>query len=91
MLGRQKVRKAEQFDEAKDMLYLKSLDPDSIALIDVTPINHASYRHGYYLESPDFYNDFYMRLLGEKPQANRCLYLMKVDNGTDYWVLRGSD
>jgi esterase/lipase superfamily enzyme len=91
MLGRHKVEKSEQYAETKDMLYIKSLDPDRIALIDVTPINHASYRHGYYLESAEFYNDFYMRLLGEKPQANRCLYLMKVDGGTDYWILKEGD
>lgn len=91
MLGRQKFKEHEQSEEVKDMLYLKSLDPDKVALIDVTPINHASYRHGYYLESPEFYNDFYMRLLGEKPLANRCLYLMEVDDNTDYWILRESE
>ncbi len=90
-LGRQKAQKHEQLEETKDMLYLKSLDPDRISLVDVTPINNSSYKHGYYLESPEFYNDLYMRLFGEKPNANRCLYLLKVSDGTDYWVLRNSE
>ncbi len=88
MLGRQKAVVNEQLEELKDLLYLKSLDPDKISLVDVTPINNASYKHGYYLESPEFYNDFYMRLLDEGPQANRCLYLLKVKDNTDYWILR---
>jgi len=90
-LGRQKVQKHAQLEETKDILYLKSLDPDRISLVDVTPINNASYKHGYYLESPEFYNDLYMRLFGEKPSANRCLYLLEVSGGTDYWVLRNSE
>jgi esterase/lipase superfamily enzyme len=90
-LGRQKAQKHEQLEETKAMLYLKSLDPDRISLVDVTPINNSSYKHGYYLESPEFYNDLYMRLFGEKPNANRCLYLLKVSDGTDYWVLRNSE
>lgn len=90
-LGRQKKEIHEQLEEAKGVLYLKSLDPDRISLVDVTPINNSSYKHGYYLESPEFYNDLYMRLFGEKPTANRCLYLLKVSDGTDYWILRNSE
>lgn len=90
-LGRKGVDEDAQLEEAKDMLYLKSMDPDRISLIDVTPINNSSYKHGYYLESPEFYDDFYMRIFGEKPNANRCLYLMKVEGKTDYWILRESE
>ncbi|MBU4375869.1 MAG: alpha/beta hydrolase [Candidatus Omnitrophica bacterium] len=89
-LGRQAVKEHDELEESKDILYLKSLDPDRIALVDVTPINHASYKHGYYLESPEFYNDFYMRIKSGDSRANRCLYLMKIDDGVDYWVLRSN-
>ncbi|MBN2453639.1 MAG: alpha/beta hydrolase [Candidatus Omnitrophica bacterium] len=87
-LGRHREKKQDQMDETKDILYLKSLEPDRITLVDVTPINKASYGHGYYLESPEFYDDFYMRILGKSPNANRRLYLLKFKDGTDYWVLR---
>ncbi|RPI97075.1 MAG: alpha/beta hydrolase [Spirochaetales bacterium] len=85
-LGRQKL-KHEQMEEAKDMLYLKSLAPDKVNLIDVTPINSASYKHGYYLESPEFYDDFYLRLFDAGPKVNRKLYLFKCENNVDYWVM----
>lgn len=92
-LGRQKmkVEEQEQLEETKDMLYLKTMAPDKIALIDVTPINKASYGHGYYLEDPEFYDDVYLRMFGNQPQANRRLYLLKYKGDTDYWVLKGGD
>jgi len=92
-LGRQRpsAEKQEQLEEAKDLLYLKSLDPDKIAVIDVTPINKASNRHGYYLESPEFYDDFYMRLFDKDLQVNRRLYLLKTKDNIDYWVLQGGE
>ncbi|MDD5680009.1 MAG: alpha/beta hydrolase [Candidatus Omnitrophica bacterium] len=90
-LGREEIKENEQLDETKDLLYLKSLNPDAVSIIDVTPINNSSYKHGYYLESPEFYNDFYMRLFSGDSHANRCLYLLKTENNVDYWVLRGSE
>jgi len=89
-LGRQRISEPEQHGEARELLYLKSLEPDRIMLIDVTPINKASYRHGYYLENPEFFDDFYMRILDTKPHANRRLYLFKYQDNTDYWVLEDS-
>lgn len=92
-LGRQKMRveKHEQFDEAKQLLYLKSLLPDKVALIDVTPINKASYKHGYYLEAPEFFDDFYLRIFEKQPHINRRLYLLKTKDNTDYWVLQSDN
>jgi len=91
-LGRQKVRIKEpgQMDEMKSLLYLKSMDPDKVTIIDVTPINQASFKHGYYLESPEFFDDFYQRVFDKQPNVNRRLYLLKVKDDTDYWVLQGS-
>ena len=88
--GRQtiRVKKPEQLDEAKSLLYLKSLDPDRISIVDVTPINEASYRHGYYLEAPEYFDDFYLRILDTPPHTNRRLYLLKTKDGVDYWVMQ---
>jgi esterase/lipase superfamily enzyme len=87
-LGRQDFKYDDQGPEAKDMLYLKSLKPEKITLIDVTPINRSSYRHGYYLEAPEFYDDFYLRVFDSKPSANRHLYLLKYKDNIDYWVMQ---
>ncbi|MGB2651301.1 MAG: alpha/beta hydrolase [Candidatus Omnitrophota bacterium] len=90
-VGRQDIKafkEHKQLEEAKDILYLKSLEPDKIALIDVTPINKATYGHGYYLEDPLFFDDVYLRIFGNQPQANRRLYLLKYKGDVDYWILR---
>ena len=91
-LGREKLRviEPEQLEEARGVLYLKSLDPERFMTIDVTAINNASFKHGYYLECPEFYDDFYMRILDTNPNINRHLYLLKYTNGADYWVMQGS-
>jgi len=94
-LGRQTIKPTEhvkdhdQFEEMKNLMYLKSLQPDRISLVDVTPVNNASNYHGYYLESPDYFDDFYIRILGKQPTLNRQLYLIKVKEKVDCWVLMG--
>ncbi|MDD5634653.1 MAG: alpha/beta hydrolase [Candidatus Omnitrophica bacterium] len=88
-LGRQNIKEnLEQAEEAKDMLYLKSMEPDRIALVDVTPINKASYGHGYYLEDPAYFDDVYLRIFSDNSPKSRGLYLMKYKGDTDYWVLK---
>jgi esterase/lipase superfamily enzyme len=91
-LGRQRMRIKEpaEMEEMKELLYLKSLDPDKFTVIDVTPINRSSFKHGYYLECPEFFDDCYMRLFGTSPGSNRRLYLLKTKDRTDYWVLQGN-
>jgi esterase/lipase superfamily enzyme len=91
-LGRQRprIKDPEQLEEAKKLLYLKSQEPDKVMIIDVTPVNFSSYKHGYYLESPEFFDDFYMRIFNTNPSMNRRLYLLKCNDNTDYWVLQGN-
>ena len=90
-LGRQTLKGKtghDQLYETKGMLYLKSQNPDKIALVDVTPINKASYGHGYYLEDPHYFDDVYLRMFTDPPHRNRRLYLVEYEDGTDYWVLK---
>jgi len=88
-LGRQRIAEDDEEAEAKDLLYLKSLEPERITVIDVTPINNASDLHGYYLECPEFFDDLYMRIFDKHPNTNRRLYLLKYKDNVDYWVLQG--
>lgn len=89
-LGRQnaKAKRNSQYEEAKDLLYIKSLSPDRISIVDVTDINKASYGHGYDLESPEYYDDFYMRIFDVPPHKNRRLYLVDTEGDSDYWIMR---
>ncbi len=91
-LGRVKLRMKdpEQLEEARELLYLKSLAPERLMVIDVTPVNNASFKHGYYLECPEYYDDFYMRIFDTEPRLNRHLYLLKTAEGADYWVMQDS-
>lgn len=92
-LGLEKIKvnekhmKHEQFDEMKNIVYLKSLDPSRYSVVDVTPINTSSFRHGYYLECPEYFDDVYLRLMDDPPHINRRLYLLKTKDEIDYWVL----
>jgi len=92
-LGFQKVKleEEEQFEEAKDLLYIKSLAPDKIAVVDVTPINRAGGGHTYYIEAPEFYDDFYMRLFEGFDGKNRRLYLVHTKKDVDYWIMRSGE
>jgi len=84
------MKDPEQLEEARDLLYTKSLAPERLMVIDVTPINHASFKHGYYLECQEYYDDFYMRIFDTEPRLNRRLYLLKTVEGVDYWVMQDS-
>ncbi len=88
-LGRISFTEPEQLEETKELLYVQSLLPDQVAVIDVTPVNNSSFKHGYYLESPDFYDDFYTRIMGKEPNVSRRLYLIKCKDNVDFWVMRG--
>jgi esterase/lipase superfamily enzyme len=90
-VGRQgyKAESYDQFEEAKDLLYLKSLSPGKVSMVDMSRVNRASYGHGYDLEIPEFYDDFYMRIFEVPAHNNRRLYLIKVSENVDYWIMRG--
>lgn len=88
-LGRITIKEHEQLNEAKELLYLHSLEPEAVTIIDVTPINKSSFKHGYYLEAPEFYDDFYARIMDKAPNVSRRLYLIKCMDNADVWILRG--
>ncbi len=87
-LGRQRAQAPEEGEEAKDLLLIKSQNPDKVTIIDVTPINNSSFHHGYYLECPEFFDDLYARVYGKGSFANRRLYLLKYKDEVDYWVMQ---
>ena len=62
-------------------------DSDLIALVDVTPVNRTINFHNFYLESPEVYNDLYLRLVNPDTPRNRVLYPIRSRDGSIYWVL----
>jgi esterase/lipase superfamily enzyme len=65
------------------------IDPDSelVTLVDVTPVNRTRNFHNFSLETPEFFDDLYLRLVNEKTPLSRALYGLQTQEGATYWVL----
>jgi len=77
----------DMLDEAASIIDL--IDPDSelVTLVDVTPVNRTRNFHNFSLETPEFFDDLYLRLTNEQTPYSRALYSLKTPEGTNYWVL----
>lgn len=79
---------AGQLDEA--VAFSEWLDDggDRLAIVDVTPINRTRNFHNFSLETPEFFDDLYLRLTNEQTPRSRHLYGVTGPEGRVYWVLR---
>ena len=77
----------ELLEEAIRLAELIEPDSDLITLVDVTPVNRTMNFHNFYLESPEVYNDLYLRLVNPDTPRNRVLYPIQSRDGSVYWVL----
>lgn len=78
----------DMLDEA--VMISRLLDPDSdlVSLVDVTPVNRTRNFHNFSLETPEYYDDLYLRLTStERMPLSRLLYRIETTEGTHYWVL----
>ncbi len=67
----------------------KLIDPDSelITLVDVTPVNRTRNFHNFTLETPEFFDDLFMRLTNASAPRSRTLHQAKTPDGTVYRIL----
>ncbi len=77
-----------------DMLYeaarvAELVDPNSqlITLVDVTPVNRTRNFHNFSLETPEFFDDLFLRLTNRRVPHHRLLYQILGPDGSVYWVL----
>jgi esterase/lipase superfamily enzyme len=65
------------------------IDPGSnrLTLVDVTPVNRTRNFHNFSLETPEFFDDLFLRLTGSDLPITRELYLIKTPNDAKYFVL----
>jgi hypothetical protein len=65
------------------------IDPGSnlINLVDVTPVNRTRNFHNFSLETPEFFNDLFLRLTNSETPNSRPIYKVVAPNGSAYWVL----
>ncbi len=78
----------DMLDEAVMISRLVDPDSDLISLVDVTPVNRTRNFHNFSLETPEFYDDLYLRLTNdERVPRSRRLYRVRTPDDSEYWVL----
>ena len=79
----------DMLDEAVAVMDLVDPDSEAIALVDVTPVNRTRNFHNFSLETPEFFDDLYLRLTDPGVPQSRLLYRLRTADGAAYWVLTG--
>ena len=77
----------DQWDEAASALELVTPGNNQISLIDITPVNRTRNFHNFSLETPEFFDDLYLRLSNEENPTSRLRYRVTTASGDEYWVL----
>jgi len=81
------MRNPDQFEEAARVSELLEPGNERITLVDVTPVNRTRNFHSFNLETPEFFDDLYLRLTNITVPRSRLKYPVHTDEGTVYWVL----
>ena len=77
----------EQLEEATKVADLTEPDSDLVSLVDVTPVNRTRNFHNFSLETPEFFDDLFLRLINTETPRSRLLYQIKTPDGAVYSVL----
>jgi len=76
-----------QLEEAARIADLLEPDSELITLVDVTPVNRTRNFHNFSLETPEFFDDLYLRLTTDDVHRSRPIYRLRTPEGKVYWVL----
>ena len=60
---------------------------DGLVLVDVTPVNRTRNFHNFSLETPEFFDDLFLRLTNKEMPKSRELYFLETPEGVRYFVL----
>ncbi len=77
----------EQLEEAISVVDMMEPNGQLITLVDVTPVNRTRNFHNFSLETPEFFDDLFLRLTNTGPPRSRLLYKVKTPDDKIYWVL----
>lgn len=81
------LRNPDQFEEAAEILEMVNPDDDLVTLVDVTPINRTRNFHNFSLETPEYFDDLFLRLTNAETPRSRRAYLVRTKDDKRYWVL----
>lgn len=76
-----------QLEEAASFMDMTTIDDQALTLIDVTPVNRTRNFHNFSLQTPEFYDDLYLRLTNAPTPGTRLKYRVQTPEGKEYWVL----
>ena len=76
-----------QLPEAISISRLVEPGSELITLVDVTPVNRTRNFHNFSLETPEFFDDLYLRLISDDIPKNRLIYRVQTPDDSVYWVL----
>ena len=77
----------EQLAEAIRIADLTEPASDLVTLVDVTPVNRTRNFHNFSLETPEFFDDLFLRLTNPETPRSRRLYQIQTPDGAVYSVL----
>ncbi|MBT8070087.1 MAG: alpha/beta fold hydrolase [Gammaproteobacteria bacterium] len=60
---------------------------ERLVLVDVTPVNRTRNFHNFSLETPEFFDDLYLRFTNNELPQSRELYFLETPQGVRYFVL----
>lgn len=73
--------------QASSIYDLMQAGSDGLVLVDVTPVNRTRNFHNFSLETPEFYDDLFLRFVNRNLPQSRELYAVQSAKGKAYFVL----
>jgi esterase/lipase superfamily enzyme len=77
----------DQLEEASRFLEMVDPGESAVTLVDVTPVNRTRNFHNFSLETPEFFDDLFLRLTNPVTPRSRMMYQVQTADGRVYWVL----
>ncbi len=81
------IRNPEQVEEAAGVWDMMEPEDGRTTLVDVTPINRTRNFHNFSLETPEFFDDLFLRLLNTTTPRSRPEYRVVTPDGREYLIL----
>ena len=80
-------RNPDQTEVAVRIFELLEPDDEQVTLVDVTPVNRTRNFHNFSLETPEFLDDLFLRLVNPAVPLSRQQYRIETPSGRAYWIL----
>ncbi len=81
------IRNPDQLEEAAGVWDWIEPGDERTTLVDVTPINRTRNFHNFSLETPEFFDDLYLRLVNRVTPRSRPEYRVRTPDGREYVIL----